>query len=34
MVNQITRKVSMETVWRLYGDSVESDTFYRYFMVN
>ena len=28
MVNLITRKVGMAIVWRLYGDSVKSDTFY------
>ena len=33
MVNVITRLVSMEIVWRCYGDSVESDTFYGDFVV-
>ena len=33
MLNLITRMDSMETEWRLYGDSVESDTFYGDFMV-
>ena len=28
MVNLITATGSMETVWRLYGDSEESATFY------
>ena len=27
MVNQITKMVGMETVWRLYGDSMKIDTF-------
>ena len=33
MVNLITRMVRMGILWRLYGDSVESDTFYEDFMV-
>ena len=28
MVNLIIRMVSMEIVWRSYGDCVENDTFY------
>ena len=27
MVNLITRMVHMEIVWRLYGESLENDTF-------
>ena len=32
MVNLITRMVSMATVWRLYGDNVESDIFHEVFL--
>ena len=28
MVNLITRMVSMEIVWTLYGDCMDSDTFH------
>ena len=28
MVNLITRMVSVEVIWRLYGGNVKSDTFY------
>ena len=33
MVNLTTRMVNVKIVWRLYGDSVESDTFYRDFII-
>ena len=33
MANLITRMVHMEIVWRLYGESLENDTFYGDFML-